>query len=459
VSVDTIEQATAHPNLGVYRSVAIKRRSITTGLFETSWFDISEDVKKWGVVRVNGADSDRRGVLTLDAVRMVFQNDEGKYNPSSDDASNWFGYMDQQRTLVRIKAGLFHQSVGADGIWVRHYFPGSAQWDQGQWDKDSWDSDDQIFTGIIAGEIYLSDTNEVTFQIKPLTQVFQDFPAAELTGLNPSITASGFITLLRDQTDGSGNFIFRPFFGDTTSNWDITATTNVYSDLDTTTAQQVRNSTVWEIVEKLAEAENYAAYVDQVGVLHFVPKTATTDVAWEFNGLGTFDQTYGHTIKKIERYGKDFQQYYSRVLVQFAEDDTSTSYASTSGGMQVTAVNTAWALGARTLQIQNFWIPDSASAGVIAGALYAEYGALKDVIEFTTSFVPHLTIFDRIAVNYDSTSRAVGNTVWDANDWDTELTWDDSRGDAIVLEEEEFKFLTIEMNLDTLECKFKARAI
>lgn len=459
MSVETIEQAVSHPKLGAYRRAYIKRRDSTTGLFENDWLEVTDDVKKWGTIRMNGADTDRTGVFTLDGIRMTFQNDEGRYNPNDDESSLWSGYLNQQRTLVKIRAGLAYQTLPASGIWNRRMFPGGAQWDDGQWDQDMWDGEDEIFTGIISGDVFLSDDNEVVMNVKPLSQIFEDFPAAELTGLTASLTASGFITLLRDQTDGAGSFIFRPFFGDTTSNWDITATTRVYSDLNTTTASRVRNSTVWEIVEKLAEAENYAAYVDQRGVFHFIPKDPSATVDFEFHGLGSSDPTYGHTIKKITRFGKDFSNYRSRILVQFAEDDTSTSYASTSGGMQVTGANTAWALGARTLQVTNFWIPSLTAAEAIAGALFTEYGELKDAIEFTTSFIPHLTVLDRISVSYDSTSRASGDTVWDANDWDTELTWDASSGDAIILDAEEFKFLTIEINLDTFECKFKAREI
>jgi|GEM_PF-4433232 len=458
MGVETIEQAIASAKSGAYRIVEMKRRLATTGLFESSWQDISSDVKKWGSIKIN-AEGDRLGTYTLDGVRMVFQNDEGRYNPDDDEGSLWSGYLNQQRTLVRIRAGLYHQTQSANGIWNRRYFPGSANWDEGHWDVDPWDSSDQIFIGIIAGELLLGDNNEVTIPIKPLTQVFRDFPAAALTGLNNSLTASGFIRLLRDQTDGAGSFIFRPFFGDTTSNWDIQSTTNIYADLSTVTSQEIVNSSVWDVIEKLAEAENYAAYVDPSGVFHFAPKSATTTVAFEFHGLGSFNSTYGHTIKKIERFGKDFSKYYSRVVVKYRPEDTATSYVATMGSFSVSGTNQRWALGFKTLELENFWIADLTAASSIVNALFTEFSQLKDVIEFRTSFIPHLDILDRISVSYDASSRGDGPELWDVNDWDTELTWDDSTGDAIRLDGAEFKFLTMEINLDALECKFKARQI
>lgn len=457
MSAETIEQAISSAKSGAYRVVEMKRRSVVTGLFETGWQDISTDVKKWGTLKTD-AEGDRLGTYTLNGVNMVFQNDEGRYNPDDDDSSLWSGYLNQQRTLVRIRAGLFSQTQGSDGIWVRRYFPGGAEWEEGLWDRDSWDAEDELFMGIISGELLLGDMNEVSIPIKPLTQIFRDFPAAALTGLS-TLTASGFITLLRDQTDGAGSFVFRPFFGDTTANWDITATTQVYGDLSTITSQEVVNSNVWDIVEKLAEAENYAAYVDRTGIFHFGPKSTTTTVAFEFHGLGSFNTEYGHTIKKLERFGKDFNKYYSRVLVRYRPEDTNTSYVATMGSLSVTGTNRQWELGFKTLELDNFWIADVTAASAVASALFTEFSQLKDVIEFRTSFIPHLDILDRISVTYDSSSRGGGNELWDVNDWTTELTWDDSTGDAIRLRAEEFKFLTMEINLDSLECKFKARQI
>lgn len=456
--VTTIEQAIAAAKSGAYRIVEMRRRSASTGLFESSWQDLTKDVKKWGSIKIN-AEGERLGTYTLEGVRMVFQNDEGRYNPDDDDSSFWSGYLNQQRTLVRIRAGLYHQTQASTLVWNRRYFPGSAVWDEAGWDVDSWDADDQIFVGIISGELLLSDNNEVTIPVKPLTQVFRDYPAAALTGLNNTLTASEFVTLIRDHTDGSGSFVFRPFFGDTTTNWEISTTTSFYQDLATTTSQELARSNVWDIIEKLAEAENYSAYVDQSGVFHFEPKDTTTTVAFEFHGLGSFDSTYGHTIKKIERFGKDFSKFYSRVVVKYRPEDTSTSFVATMGSMTVSGTNQQWALGFKTLELENFWIADVSVASSVVNALFTEFSNLRDVIEFRTSFIPHLDILDRITVTYDSSSRGSGPELWDVNDWDTELTWDDSTGDAIRLNAQPFKFLTMEINLDSLECRFKAREI
>ena len=458
IEIDSAVKACAAPKIRVFRKAFIKRRLFSTGLYESDWLEITSDVKKWGSIRMS-TDSERPGRLTIEGMRLVLHNDFGKYNPNDDINSLWFGYLDQQRTLAKIETGFYVDEQGSDLIWTRAYLPGLGQWDAASWDEDSFDANPQVFTGIISGELSLSDRNEVTIQLKPLNQVFKDYPAANLSGYGPSLTASGFIQLLRDQTDGSGSFIFRPFFGETTSFWDISATSNVYADLNTSTAKDVRDSTCWEIVEKLAEAENYTAYVDQRGTFHFIPRTAGNDIAFEFHGLGSFNTEFGHTIKSITRYGVDYNRYYSRVQVRYREPDTSTSYVTVQSTFAVSPTNTPWQLGHKTFQLENYWIPTATSAESIATNIFNDLSALKKTIEFTTSFVPHLNLNDRVAISYDSTTRAQSETLWDSNDWDTELTFDSSRGDAIVLDASEFRFQNIEINLDTFECKFIAREI
>jgi len=121
-------------------------------------------------------------------------------------------------------------------------------------------------------------------------------------------------------------------------------------------------------------------------------------------------------------------------------------------------------LGERTLEVNNIWIPTSTVAETIAESLFTEYSAIKNEIDFTTSFVPHLDVFDRVLITYDQ-SPITNNSLWDVYNWgDTttaaepyDLIWDDSAGDSIKLLDEEFKIISIDLNLDSLECKFIGR--
>lgn len=457
------------PVANTFRRAKIKRRILSTGLFESDWLDISRDVRNYGKIKQE-IDPARLYKFSFSNAKLVVANDEGKYNPEDNEASLWYGYLNQQRTLVQIDAGYVRHTLGSSGQWINQEIPAASLYDEALWDSEVTLWDDNIsatqFTGVISGDIALSDKNEVVFNIKPLTSIFQEYPARNLTGwTSTGLTASQFVTMLRDQTDGSGSFIFRPFFGDTTANWDIASTSVVYSNLNTSTAKGVIDSTVWDIVEKLAEAEDHVPYVSKEGRFRFVARDATTTVAFEFHGVGSFNTTYGHTIKSISNYGRKITKYYSRVQVKFIDADTATSYFVQESAFQVSGGNNPWILGHRTYSIENFYIPNTAAAQTVANNTFNEYSDLKNEITFKTSFVPQLELLDRISIYYDP-SEVRTNSLWDQNNWaadDTstsqDLVFDASRGDSIKIQGTEFKFLSIETDLETFENTFIAREI
>lgn len=441
-TADVVEMI-KRPHSKVFRRAYIKRRLLSTGLFETDWLEITADVKRWGSIN-NDIDVEKVGRLSFSGAHLVMANIEGSYNPADNESSLWSGYANQQRSLVKIECGFYNQWRGEDDIWRNEVVP----------------DDPTVFVGIISGEPDVSDENEVVLDVQPLPQVFRDFPANLLSGFTSTgVTASQFIELLRDQTAG-GLYVFRPFFGDTTANWEITATAQVYSNLNTSTAADFHELTAWEAVERLAQSENFVAYITPTGKFRWVPKTESASTTFSFVGLGIIpDRDYGHTIKRVFRYGKKINQFYSRVSVKFQKDDTNTSFVSTALAFAINGTNTAWNLGYRTFSVENLWIPNSAAAASICGAIFAEVSSLPDDINFSTSLIPHLSLLDKVLVSYDASDAATSSEYWDLNDWDSELTWESSRGDAIVLRSEEFKVLSININLDSLESRFVCRKL
>lgn len=435
-----------NPRSKIYRRLEIKRRNQGTGTYESSWQDVSDDVVKWGSIRKD-VDSTRINQFKFSNITLVMDNSLGKYNPSSDENSFWFGYGSQQRTLVRITAGFLLQEKGANGIWTNTEIPSSV-----------------IYSGYISGDINTVGNNQTNIPIVPLTECFRQYSASRLTGYNTSLTASDFMFMLRDQQDTNGAYIFRPFFGDTTSNWLISTTTVDYSNLNTSTAADITNMTVWDVIQKLAEAENFVPLVTSDGKFKFFSRNTNTTTVFEFFGGQSYSSEYGHTIKKISWYGERFSKYYSRVNVKWQDADTSTSYVTEDSQYLVSGDSGPWTLGERTLAVENTWIPTSTVAENIATSLFTEFSAIKKEIEFTTSFVPHLDVFDSVLITYDATP-VTNNSLWDVYNWgDTtaaidpaDLIWDDSQGDSLRLNDTEFKLISIDINLDTGECKFIGR--
>lgn len=458
------------PVANVFRRAKIRRRLTSTGQFESSWLDISKYVKSWGKVS-SQVDVARRFKFTFSNAKLVVENEEGAFNPSDSPSSLWFGYLNQQRTLVQIEAGFRFISKDANGVNTISELPSGAQWDAALWDADDdlWDDTDSssMFIGILSGDIPLNDKNDIALNLKPLVSVFQDFPARNLTGwTSTGFTASQFVGMVRDQVDANGNYIFRPFFGDTTSNWEISTTSNVFANLNTSGAADVVDKTVWEIIEKLAETENFVPYITRNGVFKFISRTsADSATAFEFHGAGSFNTTYGHTIKTVDSYGFRISKYYSRVQLKWRDTQTTTSFVVRESELEVSPTNNPWLLGVRTLSLENYYIPTVTVAETLADALFDDVSAFKREIEFTTTFVPHLDLFDRIAVYYDPAEARPG-TLWDLNNWASDTTstsedliFDSAVGDAIILQGEEFKFLSMEIDLDNFSNKFVAREI
>lgn len=433
----------------VFRKLFIKRRSGSTGFFESSWVDISSDIKSWGRIR-REIDSVQYSKVKFSDVMVRFENTSGRYNPSTDEASLWYNYADQQRTLVKIEAGFIHQTLSSSGIYTNTLLP----------------SNPQVFFGIISGDILISDKNEVTVPVKPLLQVFRDFPARNLVGwTSTGLTATQFFQMVRDQTDGSSNYIFRPFFQETTTYWNIATTSNVYTNLNTSGAADVLDKTVWDVMEKLAEAEDLVTYVKNDGTLTFGTRTAGVSSTFHFVGTGFLNNEYGHTIKNIRSYGKKVSDYYSRVEVKWIDSNTITAIQVKENTFTVNGTNAGWVYGVRTFRFENFWIPTSTVATTILNNIFNNVATLKDRVEFTSSFVPHLEILNRIQVSYDSSQKGTFSR-WDINDWcydDTalanDLSWDVYSGDAIRLNQSEFKILSIDLDLDKLETNLVAISV
>ena len=450
----------------IFRKAYIKRRLSSSGLFEDDWFEITEHVKKWGKIK-QSIDAVRLNRFQFGALTLVVENDDGLFNPNDSEASLWFGYLAQQRTLVKVVTGFIDQYKSDDGIWHNDYYLEDAMWDESFWDTGAeWDGILPAFYGVINGDITLSDTNEVSFNVSPITQVFREYPARNLTGFDASMTASRFMELVRDQQDANGRYIFRPFFDDTTTNWDISTTTVVYANLNTNTAQDLRDMNVWEVMEKLSEAENFVTYISNTGVFKFRSRDVTTTVSFEFfGGQGIVNSSSPNTIKKINSFGKKISDFYTRVDVQWQSEDTTTSHEIRESTLTVAAGNTSWEYGQKTLDIQNFWIPTATVAQSIATTIFDEVSDIKNNLDFTTTFIPHLSILDRISVSYDN-SPISQSSLWDMNNWaDTsttnanDLIWDEDLGSGIKINDSEFKFHSIEVDLDRLETKFIAREI
>lgn len=452
----------------VSRRAYIKRRLVSTGLFENDWVEITSWVKKWGNY-ASEIDAERFNKFKFSNPKIVVRNDTGYFNPETDENSVWFGYAARQRTLIQIRAGFIDESVSG-GIYTQTNVPKDAPvFDIDLFDDGVIDDDGRIvFTGILVGDINSTDKGDITLNIAPISQVFRDFPAAKYTDYTTTgMTASRFVQGLRDMTDGAGSFVFRPFFNNTTAGFNFTSTTNNYMALNTIGADDIVDKDVWSVLEKLAEAEGFLVYTDRTGILQFKDRTIySTTEAFHFYGPGFFSSQYGTTIKSISRFGPQNSKFYSRVQLKFKPEDTSTSYQVHEASLTVSGTNSIWNYGYRTYSMENTWIATATSAEVLALSVFNNVSAIKRELELSSTFIPQLDVLDIVKASYDSAGSPEPGVGWDQGFWhDTiggapvggNFIWDGSRGDSIKLNNEEFLIIATDLNLDTFECKFKLR--
>jgi len=434
--ITTLEGIIRDPVKYPYRKAEIKRRQSSDALYESSWQDITKYVERWGTLQTS-LDDQRLNQFVHSGVNLQVRNDYGEFNPEYEGQSLFYGYLTRYRTLLRIQAGY---TDGSGNI-----FPS--------------DTTQGIF--ILDGEIqHVPKSNTINLNFKSIISPFQETRASEIDGITSSITSSEIIAKIRDATDGSGNFLFRNFI--TTTAWDIDTTTRVLTGLGTTTSRD--QFSVWEMMVKLAEIENFVVHATRTGGILFGSRRANTTTS-QFSLYGA---SYPRpNIIQINSFKEAVNKLYTHIRFKFMEDETATSYVE--GGTQTTvdARSPEWKYGRRTYEMENAFFSDSAEPQAVASRLANEFANLRSELNVDIVFSPHLELLDHVDVSYREGSL---NSIqlWDARDWaaDTStsdtalaLTWASETTAAIEFNQKSFKIISRKTNLDTFATNLILREI
>jgi len=427
------------PSSNVFRRAYIKRKSATTGLYESDWQSISPYVIKWGSIR-SGVDDVRLNRFVQSGINLTVNNNDGKFNDENNRNSLWSGYLTRVGTLVKIEAG-YETNENSIG-WG---FPWGQAW--GATTEYPTDSSQGIF--IMNQEMPISTDNKIKLPCSSLKSVFDGVKANEITGLGATNTASGLVEIIKNHTDGSGNFIFRQYISDTS--WDIQATTNNYN-VATSTSLDNKGS-AWDFMVKLSEAEGYVLYIDRFGHIHFSDRTENTTASqFSFFGQGFPKQN----VIKLDAYREALNKVYSSIRLKHLQADTNTSYVTAGTTTVISPDNVQWKYGADIYNFENTFIQDTATAQTIADNLFDEFSEVKNELDFKAKFHPSIDILDRVDMNYYSYDLA-GKTLWDGFNWD-EANWA-VEGDNFDWDNKQFKILSKNLNLDNFSETFKVREI
>jgi len=166
-----------------------------------------------------------------------------------------------------------------------------------------------------------------------------------------------------------------------------------------------------------------------------------------------YDQTYGHTIKKVDAFEEDLDLLFNKVIVQYGDTITSASIKEQS--WQMGDSTTSWKYGVRPLKIENDWL-NSTNAEKIASQTFADFNVVKERVELNCKYIPTLNLLEKTEVRLDL--DAEGGTRWDRFDWD-DGNWDGSKGTIYSFGGKEFKIMGLEHNLDRFDTNIILRRI
>lgn len=419
-----------------FRRVEIKRRQISDALYESDWLDITQYVTKYGTME-RAVDDIQLNRFTHSGVQLSFRNDYGEFNPEYDGQSIFNGYLTRARTLVRVSAGY------TDG--AGNQFPTDAT--QG------------IF--LMDGEIEMSPgENNTRINCKSILSPFEETRASQISGITDSITASEIIEKIRDSTDGSGNFLFRTFI--TSTAWTIESTTALITTLGTSTALDAFS--VWDLMERLAEAEGFVLHATRSGGISFTNRDP--------NSIDPSFALYGASYRKpniikLKNVKEAVNKLYTFFRFKWQEEDTSTSYITGGTSTSVDPRSPQWVYGARTYEMENTFFTSSSTAQQVISRLASEFSDLKIEMDADVVFIPHVDVLDRVSVSYRE--GPLGSTqLWNTANWAADtttsdtyptLSWASETSGSIDFVEANFKVMAVRTNLDTFATTFTLREV
>lgn len=416
-----------------FRRAYIRRRLLATGLFETTWREITEFVKGWGTHQ-QSIDDSRLNRFTHNGISLLVRNDTGAFLQESRSTSLWSGYLNRYRTLLRINAGYTQD------------------------DATELPTDTTMGIYIIDGEIDVgAKNNDVVLNAKSLVSIFDEVRARDVVGLGTTQTAGQLIERIRDHTDGAGVFVFREFI--TSTSWSIQTTTANYN-LATTTS--IEASTVWGLMEQIAEAEGFVIYLDRAGTLTFRDRSITSTVTFTMSGQSFPEQN----VIDINSYKEALDKHYNFFRMKWDEPETTTSYVTSGTTTVLNPTNTSWLQGQRVYDYKNDFFNTSTAAQTSVNGLFTLFNTLRSEIELKAKFLPQINVLDRIHLNYRSYDIA-NTTLWNSFIWASASAisitdggnWAGDQGESFDFTNEPFYIIGKRTNLDDFTTSLVLRSL
>jgi hypothetical protein len=365
-----------------FRRLYIKRRQ-TDGEYESDWQEIdAKYIKKYGNVDF-GIDDIKVNFYKYSGLQFTVQNTDGFFSDENDNKSLWYGYLNRYRSLIKLEGG-YEASDGTE-----------------------YPTDPSLFIGIMDESMVYKEDNLINYNCNHISRIFEEFPASNVTGIGSTQTAKNVIEKIRDHTDSNGTALFQKYI--TSGGWNITSSSNNYNMATTGSLEGI---SCWELIKKLAEAENHIAYIDRLGDFYFTQKTSGATPVYHFSGIGEDHPTHGVNIIGKITVDENVKQVYNRILITY--DTTSTNLIKQETWNWGDS-SSSFRFGVRTYEYENEWM-GATTASNLADSLFDYYSEPKKLTKFDSKFVPQLDIYDYVTLTYKTVSKT-GDYLWNEVNW------------------------------------------
>lgn len=409
-----------------FRRIYLRRR--TAADYEADWTQIpSKYIRNYGSLEY-GIEDIKINFFNFSGYTFKVDNVDGYFSDIDDDRSFFYTAATIPRTMVKVEAG-----YEAD-------------------DGTEYPTNSTMFIGLLGGDSNYTENNLMDFQSDPLSKVFEEFNVNRITNMNGNYTASEIMVKIRDYQDGNAVSVFQKYIS--LGAWNITTTTDTYALSTNTTLEDIN---CWELMTKLAEAEDMIVYIDRTGDFYFREKyPANTTVAFHFSGIGDTDKTYGHNLMKGISKRKRYSKVYNRIRIKNNKADTTTSWYELAEDWDWADSTSSFLYGVKTYEVENDFIP-TATVATIAQNIYTTYVNPKEEVRATSKFVPHLSPNDVVSLTY-RTKSIMGGDLWGHFLWGKGLFGTRS-GYNINIENETFKIIKLNHNIEKFYSQIDMREL
>lgn len=411
----------------VFRRLYLKTR-LASGEYESTWTEIPvKYIKKYGSISFE-SDVIKPNFYKFSDFTFDVINNDGYFSGTDNAVSIWYGAPTRYRTLVKLESGYIDT------------------------DETEYPTVTSLFYGIMTEDINQNFDNSVQIKANHISYVFKEVPASAIPGLGVTQTASDIITKIRDYQDSNLVYVFQKYL--TSGAWNISTTTTYYNMATSTTLDGIDS---WELMTKLAEAENHVVYISRDGSFYFHPRgDIASTPSFHFSGIGESGAEYGHNIMRRLKIDDGISKVYNRIRIKHDSDDTLTSYYTKQETWTWGDSSSSFYYGVRTYDYENEWL-NTATSATVADSIYNEFIRPKLEIELESKFVPQLSLYDRVSLTY-RTRTPMGGDLWGYFDWGTGV-WAAQAGFNINISDSEYKVISLKHDLNAFKSTVRIREL